>query len=128
MPPNKEMFVLIVDDYQTMRGVIRNLFNQLGFFNILEAATTNEALDVLKNTPCGLVIFDWQTGPMAGEDFLKTMRNDPLLKETAFVVVSAQSNDALSDVMRKNGAADFIAKPFTKATLKKRMTALFGSF
>lgn len=128
MPLNKEMSVLIVDDYQTMRGVIRNLFNQLGFFNVSEAATTNEALSVLEQQPCGLVIFDWQTGPMTGEDFLKTMRNNPKLKDTAFVVVSAQSNDDLTDIMKNAGAADFIAKPFTKATLKKRMTALFGSF
>lgn len=128
MPLNKEMSVLIVDDYQTMRGVIRNLFNQLGFFNVSEAATTHEALSVLEQQPCGLVIFDWQTGPMTGEDFLKTMRNNPKLKDTAFVVVSAQSNDDLTDIMKNAGAADFIAKPFTKATLKKRMTALFGSF
>lgn len=128
MAVDKGICVLIVDDYQTMRGVIRNLFNQLGFLNTIEAATTDEALDVLRQKNCGLVIFDWRTGPMSGEDFLKTVRDNENLKDTPFVVVSAESNDELTDVMRNAGAADFIAKPFTKATLRKRMTALFGSF
>ena len=65
---------------------------------------------------------------MSGEDFLKTMRGNEKLKDTPFVVVSAESNEELTDVMRNAGAADFIAKPFTKATLRKRMTTLFGSF
>lgn len=128
MAVDKGICVLIVDDYQTMRGVIRNLFNQLGFFNTVEAATTDEALDILQKQTCGLVIFDWRTGPMSGEDFLKTMRGNEKLKDTPFVVVSAESNDELTAVMRNAGAADFIAKPFTKATLRKRMTTLFGSF
>ncbi len=128
MAVDKEMSVLIIDDYQTMRGVIRNLFNQLGFYNTIEAATTDEALEILQKQSCGLVIFDWRTGPMSGEDFLKTIRSNEQLKNTPFVVVSAESNQELSSVMRDAGAADFIAKPFTKATLRKRMTALFGSF
>lgn len=128
MAVDKGICVLIVDDYQTMRGVIRNLFNQLGFLNTIEAATTDEALDILQKQTCGLVIFDWRTGQMSGEDFLKTMRGNEKLKDTPFVVVSAESNEELTDVMRNAGAADFIAKPFTKATLRKRMTTLFGSF
>ena len=128
MAVDKNIYVLIVDDYQTMRGVIRNLVNQSGFHNTIEAATTDEAFEKLKEHHCGLVIFDWRTGPMAGEDFLKTMRADPDLKDTRFIVVRAESNDELTAVIRKAGAADFIAKPFTQATLKKTMTALFGSF
>ncbi len=128
MAVDKGICVLIVDDYQTMRGVIRNLFNQLGFLNTIEAATTDEALEILQQKSCGLVIFDWRTGPMSGEDFLKTVHNNEILKDIPFVVVSAESNDELTDVMRNAGAADFIAKPFTKATLRKRMTTLFGSF
>ena len=81
MAVDKNIYVLIVDDYQTMRGVIRNLVNQSGFHNTIEAATTDEAFEKLKEHHCGLVIFDWRTGPMAGEDFLKTMRADPDLKD-----------------------------------------------
>lgn len=120
------MKILIVDDYQTMRGVIRNLFNLIGFENTVEAGTTQEALDLLNQEQIGLVIFDWCTGPMSGDDFLKTVRADERLKNVPFVVISAESNRETTEKMHAAGASDFIAKPFTKATLNKRLTALFG--
>ena len=128
MSVNKEISVLIVDDYQTMRGVIRNLLQQLGFHNILEAGTTDEALGILKNKECGLVIFDWLTGPMSGTDFLQTVQADEKMEKIPFIVVCAESNQAVTDAVRQAGIADFIAKPFTEATLKKRMAALLGDF
>lgn len=129
MSVNKDMKVLIVDDYQTMRRVICNLFNQIGFESTLEAGTTGEALELLKKEgSCGLIVFDWHTGPMTGEDFLTAVRADEALKDIPFVVVSSESSDAQAAAMNKVGVAGFIAKPFTKATLKKRMTELFGSF
>ena len=128
MSVNKEISVLIVDDYQTMRGVIRNLLRQLGFHNTLEAGTTDEAMRILKENDCGLVVFDWLTGPMAGADFLKTIRADDELNKVPFIVICAESNQEVIADIRQAGVADFIAKPFTEATLKKRMVALFGSF
>lgn len=128
MSVNKEMAVLIVDDYQTMRGVIRNLLRQLGFQNTLEAGTTDEALAVLKEKKCGLVIFDWLTGPMSGADFYKTLRSDEKTGNMPFIAVCAETNKELSSAMHEAGIADFIAKPFTEAMLKKKMTALLGSF
>ena len=128
MSVNKEISVLIVDDYQTMRGVIRNLLQQLGFHNTVEAETTDEALTVLKDKECGLVIFDWLTGPMYGADFLRTVQADKKLENIPFIVICAESNQAVTDAVRRAGIADFIAKPFTEATLKKRMTALLGDF
>ncbi len=129
MSVNKEMKVLIVDDYQTMRRVICNLFNQIGFESTLEAGTTHEALELLKKEgSCGLIVFDWHTGPMKGEDFLTAVRADDALKDIPFVVVSSESSDAQFAAMKEVGVSDFIAKPFTKATLKKRMMNLFGSF
>ena len=128
MPVNKEMSVLIVDDYQTMRSVIRNLLNQLGFDHTLEAGTTDEAMAVLKEKECGLVIFDWLTGPMPGADFLKTVRADEKLSKLPFIVICAESNRELTDALKQAGVSDFIAKPFTEAMLKKRLVALFGSF
>ena len=106
------------------------IFMKLGIISDIhdKVDILRKALDILQKQTCGLVIFDWRTGPMSGEDFLKTMRGNEKLKDTPFVVVSAESNEELTDVMRNAGAADFIAKPFTKATLRKRMTTLFGSF
>ena len=127
MSVNKEISVLIVDDYQTMRGVIRNLLRQIGFHNTIEAGTTDEAMQALKEKECGLVIFDWLTGPMSGADFLKKIREDDNLQKVPFIVICAESNQEVIADIRQAGVADFIAKPFTEATLKKRMVALFGS-
>lgn len=128
MSVNKEISVLIVDDYQTMRGVIRNLLRQLGFHNTMEAGTTDEAMTLLNEKECGLVIFDWLTGPMSGTDFVKTVRTNEKLKDIPFIVVCAESNRELTASVRLAGVSDFIAKPFTEAMLKKTLTALFGSF
>ncbi|MBO4520686.1 MAG: response regulator [Alphaproteobacteria bacterium] len=128
MSVNKEISVLIVDDYQTMRGVIRNLLRQLGFHNTIEAGTTDEAMQALKEKECGLVIFDWLTGPMSGADFFKEVHKDEKLNKVPFIVVCAESNQEIIADIHQAGVADFIAKPFTEATLKKRMIALFGSF
>ena len=128
MSVNKEISILIVDDYQTMRGVIRNLLHQLGFHNIFEAATTDEAMAALKENECGLVIFDWLTGPMSGSEFLQMIRNDDKLSKIPFIAVCAESNQELMEIMRQAGISDFIVKPFTEAVLKKKMTALFGNF
>ena len=73
-----------------------------------------------------LVIFDWYTGAMSGAEFLKTVRADARLKDIPFLVVSAESNPETMAEIKAAGASDFIAKPFNKATLSKRLTALFG--
>ena len=128
MSVNKEISILIIDDYQTMRGVIRNLLRQLGFHNTLEAATTDEAMTLLKEKECDLVVFDWLTGPMSGSEFLQNVRSDDKLKNIPFIAVCAESNQGLTETMRQSGISDFIAKPFTEAMLKKKMTALLGDF
>ncbi len=127
MPADKRMNVLIIDDYQTMRGVIRNLFNQLGFHNTFEAATTDEAARLLKEKgPFGLVVFDWHTGPADGGDFLAAVRSEEKTKNVPFILVSSESGKEQTEAMKKAGAADFMAKPFTKETLRKKMAGLFG--
>lgn len=129
MPVNTQMNVLIIDDYQTMRGVIRNLFNQLGFRNTFEAATTDEAVMLLKGKEAfGLVIFDWHTGPADGGEFLAAVKSDDTLKDIPFILVSSESGREQTEAMKKAGAADFMAKPFTKETLRKKMAGIFGDF
>lgn len=128
MSVNKEISVLIVDDYQTMRGVIRNLLRQLGFYNTLEAGTTDDAIACLKEKKCGLIIFDWLTGPMDGAAFVKQVQADEKLKKVPFIVICSESNQEVTAAVRQAGIADFIAKPFTEAMLKKKMTAVLGNF
>lgn len=128
MSVNKEISVLIIDDYQTMRGVIRNLLQQLGFHNTLEAGTTDEAVAALRQHDCGMIVFDWLTGPASGADFLQTLRGDSRLNEIPVIVICAENNRDVAAEMRQAGVADFIAKPFTEAVLKKKMMALLGDF
>ena len=128
MSVDKEISILIVDDYQTMRGVIRNLFRQLGFHNIMEDGTTDEAMALLKEKECGLIVFDWLTGPLSGADFLKNVRADEKSGKIPFIVICAESNQEITAAMRQAGMADYIAKPFTEAMLKKKMVTLFGAF
>lgn len=128
MSVNKENSVLIVDDYQTMRGVIRNLLWQLGFQKTAEAGTTDEALTVLNGRECSLIIFDWLTGPMSGADFLKAVRANEKTEKIPFIVICAESNREVAESIREAGITDFIVKPFTEAVLKKKLAALFDSF
>ena len=128
MSVNKEISVLIIDDYQTMRGVIRNLLQQFGFHNTLEAGTTDEAAAMLQKNECGLIIFDWLTGPASGADFVQSLRNDDRLSKIPLIVICAETNREVADAMRQAGVADFMAKPFTEAMLKKKMTTVLGDF
>jgi len=83
--------VLVVDDYQTMVRIIRNLLKQLGFENVDEAADGREALEKMKKTKYGLVISDWNMEPMTGYELLREVRADEILKPTPFIMVTAES-------------------------------------
>src|SRR5436853_292534 len=85
------MKVLIVDDYGTMRRIIRDLLNQIGYLDVDEAATGREALEKLRACHYGLVISDWQMEPMTGYDLLKEIRADASLRETPFIIVTAEA-------------------------------------
>jgi two-component system chemotaxis response regulator CheY len=114
------MKVLIVDDYGTMRRIIRDLLNQIGYDDVDEAATGREALEKLRATHYGLVISDWQMEPMTGYDLLKEVRADAALRETPFIIVTAEAQ-------RDNLAAAQgfgLTKPFDAPTL---LTTIAGA-
>ena len=83
---NTDRQVLIVDDYNTMRRILRNLLGQIGFANVEEAEDGAGGLKKMRERNIGLVISDWNMAPMSGLEFLKEVRNDALLKETPFNV------------------------------------------
>src|SRR3989339_5250 len=91
MPVDKNMKVLIVDDYKTMLRIVRNLLKQLGFMNVDEATDGSMALQLLRNAQYGLVISDWNMEPMTGLQLLKEVRADPKLKGVPFIMVTAES-------------------------------------
>ncbi len=118
--------ILIVDDYKTMRMVIRNLLIQIGFRNIDEANDGQMALERLKEKSYDLVISDWNMEPMTGLDLLKTVR--AANKNMPFIMVTAESKTENIVAAKQAGVNNYIVKPFSAETLKSKMTAVLGAF
>src|SRR5262245_30430053 len=94
MAVDLSMPILVVDDYNTMIRIIRNLLRQLGFENVDEATDGSAALTKLRHRKYGLIISDWNMEPMTGYDLLRQVRADPALNTTPFIMVSAESKTA----------------------------------
>ncbi|WP_395780375.1 response regulator [Aquidulcibacter sp.] len=120
--------VLVVDDYQTMVRIIRNLLKQLGFENVDEAADGREALAKMKQTKYGLVISDWNMEPMTGYELLREVRADEILKPTPFIMVTAESKTENVIAAKKAGVNNYIVKPFNAQTLKAKIASVLGDF
>ena len=109
------MKVLIVDDYGTMRRLIRTLLSEIGYDDVDEASTGREALEKLRAAHYGLVISDWQMQPMTGYDLLREVRADSRLRETPFIIVTAEAQrDRLAAA--ENAGVDLV-EPFDAPTL-----------
>ena len=128
MAVDKNMPILIVDDYKTMLRIIRNLLKQLGFTNVDEAMDGGEALTKLRSASFGLVISDWNMEPMTGLELLKEVRADDTLKATPFVMITAESKTENVVAAKQAGVNDYIVKPFNAATLKTKLPSVIGQF
>ena len=128
MAVDKNMAVLIVDDYKTMLRIIRNLLRQIGFNNVDEASDGATALQKLRRDSFGLVISDWNMEPMTGLQLLKEVRADEKLRGLPFIMVTAESKTENVIAAKKAGVNNYIVKPFNAATLKTKMTAVLGEF
>lgn len=122
------MPILIVDDYRTMLRIIRNLLKQLGFNNVEEATDGSAALQKLRDKNFGLVISDWNMEPMSGLQLLKEVRSDIKLKETPFIMITAESKSENVVAAKEAGVSNYIVKPFNAATLKGKLSSVLGSF
>jgi two-component system, chemotaxis family, chemotaxis protein CheY len=120
--------VLVVDDYQTMIRIIRNLLKQLGFNNVDEAGDGTAALDKMRLRKYGLVISDWNMEPMTGYELLREVRADDVLKQTPFIMVTAESKTENVIAAKKAGVNNYIVKPFNVQTLKSKMVSVLGDF
>ena len=125
---NKNMPILIVDDYKTMLRIIRNLLKQLGFNNVDEAIDGSSALQKLRDKNCGLIISDWNMEPMSGLQLLKEVRADVKLKELPFIMITAESKSENVIAAKEAGVSNYIVKPFNAATLKGKLTTVLGNF
>jgi len=128
MSVDKNMQILIVDDYKTMLRIIRNLLKQLGFNNVDEATDGADALQKLRGKPYNLIISDWNMEPMTGYQLLKEVRSDEKLGKTPFIMVTAESKTENVVAAKKAGVDNYIVKPFNAATLKSKMVTVLGDF
>ena len=130
MAVDTNMRVLIVDDYNTMLRILRNLLKMLGFDNVDEANDGTEALQKLReeDSDYGLVISDWNMEPMTGIQFLRELRSDESLKSTPFIMVTAESELDNVIAAKEAGVSNYIVKPFTAETLKAKLVSVLGEF
>ena len=128
MSVDKNMNVLIVDDYKTMLRIINSLLRTLGFVNIDEATDGTMALDMFQKKHYGLVISDWNMEPMSGLDLLKKVRALNDNKDVPFIMVTAESKTENVVAAKQAGVNNYIVKPFNAETLKTKMSAVLGDF
>jgi two-component system chemotaxis response regulator CheY len=120
------MPILVVDDYNTMIRIIRNLLRQLGFEDVDDASDGSAALAKMRGKHYGLVISDWNMEPMTGYELLKEVRSDPGLTRTPFIMVTAESKTENVIAAKKAGVNNYIVKPFNAQTLKTKIEAVFA--
>ena len=117
--------ILVVDDFATMRKIIKNLLGQLGYKNVHEADDGSTALVMLKKERFDLIIADWNMPQMSGLDLLKTTRRNEKYKNTPFVMVTAEANKNNIVAAIQAGANEYIIKPFNANTLQEKIKKIF---
>ena len=126
MALDPSMPILVVDDYQTMVRIIRNLLKQLGFENVDDASDGTAAISKMRDKKYGLVISDWNMEPMTGYELLKHVRADTSLAKTPFIMVTAESKTENVIAAKKAGVNNSIVKPFNAQTLQSKIEAVFA--
>ena len=122
---NLKMKVLIVDDFATMRRIVRNVLKQIGFTNMIEADNGKNALKVLKKENIDLILCDWNMPEMPGIDLLKAIKSDDELKNIPFVMVTAEAQKENIIEAVKAGVSSYIVKPFTAETVTEKLNTIF---
>jgi len=122
---DRNIKVLIVDDFSTMRRIIKNLLRDLGFTNTFEADDGNSALPLLKGGDFEFVVTDWNMPVMQGIDLLKEIRKDPKLKHLPVLMVTAEAKREQIIEAAQAGVNGYIVKPFTAGTLQSKLDKIF---
>jgi two-component system chemotaxis response regulator CheY len=126
MPVDTSIKVLIVDDFATMRRIVKGVLKQLGFNNIIEAEDGNAALEELKKEKIGLIVSDWNMPNMSGLDLLKAVRANDQFKGIPFIMVTAEGQKENVIEAVKSGVSNYIIKPFTPETFNEKLQKIFG--
>jgi len=119
------MKILIVDDFSTMRRIIKNLLRDLGFNNTQEADDGVTALPMLQNGDFDFLVTDWNMPGMQGIDLLKALRADPKFADLPILMVTAEAKREQIVEAAQAGVNGYVVKPFTAATLKEKIDKIF---
>lgn len=125
MPYNPNMRVLIVDDFATMRRIIRNILRQLGFTNFVEADDGVQAWEVLLRDRVEFIVSDWNMPNMTGIDLLRKVRSDPRTAHIPFLMVTAEAQQENIIEAVQARVSNYIVKPFTADTLRQKIDKIF---
>jgi two-component system chemotaxis response regulator CheY len=125
--PDKEITIMSVDDFSTMRRIIKTLLKQLGYTNVIEADDGTTAWETLQTSSVDFIISDWNMPKMTGLDLLRKCRSDDRFKKTPFLMVTAEAEKDNIVQAVKSGVSNYIVKPFTADTLKEKIEKIFGS-
>ena len=124
---NKDMQILIVDDFSTMRRIVRNLLNELGFQHTTEADDGSTAIPVLESKHIDFVVLDWNMPKMSGIDLLRWIRANEKLAKLPVLMVTAEAKREQIVEAAEAGVNGYVVKPFTAATLEAKLERIFGA-
>lgn len=122
---DSNMRFLVVDDFSTMRRIVRNLLKELGFTNVQEAEDGVDALNKLRSAEFDFVVSDWNMPNMTGIDLLRAIRADAKLKHLPVMMVTAEAKRENIIEAAQAGASGYVVKPFTAATLDEKLKKVF---
>lgn len=122
---DKNMKILVVDDFSTMRRIVKNLLRDLGFTNTAEADDGTTALPMLQNGNFDFLVTDWNMPGMSGLDLLKKVRADERLKDMPILMVTAEAKREQIVAAAQAGVNGYVVKPFTAAVLKEKIDKIF---
>lgn len=123
--PDQKMKFLVVDDFSTMRRIVRNLLKELGFANVDEAEDGQVALQKLQAGDVDFVVTDWNMPNMDGLELLKAVRASDALKHLPVLMITAEAKKENIIAAAQAGASGYIVKPFTGATLNEKLQKIF---
>ncbi len=126
MAYDKNMKVLVVDDFSTMRRIVKNILRQLGFSNISEADDGTTAVGILEREKVDLIISDWNMPQMTGIELLRHVRSTEEIKDTPFLMVTAEAQQENIIEAVKAKVSNYIVKPFTADTLNEKIEKIFS--
>jgi len=121
----KDIKILVVDDFSTMRRIIKNLLRDLGLTNVEEADDGQTALPILKRGDIEFLITDWNMPGMTGIELLKAVREDPALAQIPVLMVTAEAKKEQIIAAAQAGVNGYVVKPFTAAVLKEKIDKIF---